>query len=182
MEQSTDKQRLMEFMKEWDACREATDWVNYRGDEVTFSDVWAGCHRGDWMLWLWARSVYAMDYLEEMREVVYRDLNRERMLLVGMLDALGAPHNLREHLICDGESALKFARTARELSESVYDIEGPQVFRKTLDSVSTELQRADRAAVHSTDGHPFMVTVGIICAARWSAEDCRELLPVPTID
>ena len=45
---STDFQILLTRLG---ACQEAVAWANNK----SLAEVWATCHRGDWMLWLLAR-------------------------------------------------------------------------------------------------------------------------------
>ena len=43
---------MKELLLKLDACPEAIKWV---GDK-TLQEAWDTCKRGDWMLWLYARS------------------------------------------------------------------------------------------------------------------------------
>jgi len=43
---------LKEKLKELNACEEAREWAS----DKSIQEVWETCHRGDWMLWLFART------------------------------------------------------------------------------------------------------------------------------
>jgi hypothetical protein len=45
---------LADMLCSLDACRSAVEWVEHRYD-LTLSELWDECDRGDWMLWLAAR-------------------------------------------------------------------------------------------------------------------------------
>jgi hypothetical protein len=46
---------LLEFLKQHNACSDATDWVTAHQDR-SFAKLWASCDRGDWLLWLAAKA------------------------------------------------------------------------------------------------------------------------------
>jgi len=45
---------LLRHLRAMSACSDAIEWVECMPGKLT--DLWATCHRGDWMLWLAARS------------------------------------------------------------------------------------------------------------------------------
>jgi hypothetical protein len=44
--------KFKELLKDLDACKEAIEWA---GDK-TWKECYEQCHRGDWMLWLFAKT------------------------------------------------------------------------------------------------------------------------------
>ena len=45
------KSKAKDLLKQHSACQEAVTWC----DEQTIEESWANCHRGDWMLWIYAK-------------------------------------------------------------------------------------------------------------------------------
>lgn len=45
-------EKLKELLEKLDACHQAKEWAEGK----TIEEVWATCHRGDWMLWLFRRT------------------------------------------------------------------------------------------------------------------------------
>ena len=45
----------LDKLREWDACREAIDWVAAQPDQSPAA-LWSTCPRGDWLLWVLEHS------------------------------------------------------------------------------------------------------------------------------
>ena len=44
--------KIHEFLISQDACKDAKEWA----EGQTWPEIYAACHRGDWLLWLFART------------------------------------------------------------------------------------------------------------------------------
>jgi hypothetical protein len=167
---------LTKKLKDLHACDDAIKWV---GDKE-LPEAWATCERGDWMLWLYARS----------KECDLRKLT----LAKGLCAKLAEPFMIDQSSIDAVNAAIRFGRGEIELEELNSAAYAAYAAVYAADSAASAVYAAHAAvyAVYAADSAASAVyaahaAIYAASAAKRAktlhdcAEICRQNLPIPII-
>jgi len=56
---------LSDQIKHLNPCSEAIQWLDSLPEGSTLQDAWNKCHRGDWMIWLWGKSIKSESWSDD---------------------------------------------------------------------------------------------------------------------
>ena len=168
---------MKELLKKLNACQPAREWA----DDKTIEEIWATCHRGDWMLWL------------------ARKLNIDKRVLIL---AKGHCANTVRHLMKDERSiaavdmAIKYGEgnaTDSELAaaaDAAYDATADAYDAAADDAYAADYAAA-AAAAYATAAYAAAAAYAADAAAyaaaarkqsqQATAEICRKYIPLELI-
>ena len=157
---------MKELLKKLNACQPAREWA----DDKTIEEIWATCHRGDWMLWL------------------ARKLNIDKRVLTL---AKGHCANTVRHLMKDERSiaavdmAIKYGEgnaTDSELAaaaDAAYDATAD-----AYDAYAADYATADAAAAYAAAAAAYAAAADADArkqSQQATAEICRKYIPLDLI-
>ena len=174
------KQLLKELLRELDACAEGVQWVN----DKTLEEAWAICHRGDWMLWLYAKL-----YPDNIRKITLAKghcANTVRHLMkdprstdaVDAAIAFGEGRITTEELTHYAGDAKKAANAAYECARKGNDPYGAgayAAYTAYTATIYTDVDYADATAANAADIYAAY-TITRKQNRQLTAELCRKYL------
>lgn len=170
------RKQFNEWLQANDGCSEAVKWCDQHPD-LSPHELIAICPRGDWILWLYAKSGYAPELLAP---VAYRAATRAIGYAADALDSAGVEHELRgivinkESAVAGDEAAANAVVAARSAAYAEYSAASAAAFAtayaasaaKRADASKASAALAARAAADAAAEH------------KLCADDCRAMLPV----